>query len=87
MSLIKNQPDIDEIFLYVKDTYEAKYQYLIKTSEKVGLKYYDNSKAFIEYWNDMQDIHKNIEEYNLAKKRKKWKLFLAWLLMWLIIKN
>ena len=28
--LINNQPDIDKIYLYAKDPYEAKYQYLIK---------------------------------------------------------
>ena len=30
LNLIKNQPDIDKIYLYTKDPYEAKYQYLIK---------------------------------------------------------
>ena len=29
-----------------------------------------NSKAFIEYSNDMDDVYKNIEEYNPNKKRK-----------------
>ena len=33
LNLIKNQPDIDKIYLYAKDPYESKYQYLIK--EKV----------------------------------------------------
>ena len=28
------------------------------------------SKAFIEYRNDINDIYKNIEEYNVNKKRK-----------------
>ena len=30
----------------------------------------NNSKAVIEYLNDKDDIHKNIEEYSLNKKRK-----------------
>ena len=30
----------------------------------------NNSKAFIEYSNDMNDIYKNIEEYNPNKKHK-----------------
>ena len=34
------------------------------------LKYSNDSKAFIEYSNDMKNIYKNIEEYNLNKKRK-----------------
>ena len=69
-NLINNQPDIDKIYLYVKDPYEAKYHYLIKKSEKVGLNHYDDPKAFIEYSNDMQDVYKNIEDYNPEKKRK-----------------
>ena len=28
LNLINNQPDIDKIYLYAKDSYEAKYQYL-----------------------------------------------------------
>ena len=30
LNLINNQPDIDKIHPYAKDSYEAKYQYLIK---------------------------------------------------------
>ena len=30
----------------------------------------NDSKAFIEYSNDMDNIYKNIEEYNPNKKRK-----------------
>ena len=35
LNLINNQPDIDKIYLYAKDPYEVKYQYLIKKREKV----------------------------------------------------
>ena len=68
MNLINNQPDIDKIYLYAKDPYEAKYQYLISKHEKVGLNYYDDPTAFMEYSNDMQDVYINIEEYNPGKK-------------------
>ena len=68
--MINNQPDIDEIYLYAKDSYEAKYQYLINKREKVGLDHFDDPKAFIEYSNDMQDVHKIIDDYNRRKKRK-----------------
>ena len=38
-NLIKHQrPDIDEIYLYVKDPLELKCQLLIKEREKVGMK-------------------------------------------------
>ena len=70
LNLIGNQPDIDKIYLYAKDPYEAKYQYLIKKHEKVGLNHYDDSKAFMEYSNDMQDVYKDIEDYNPRKNRK-----------------
>ena len=30
----------------------------------------NDCKTFIEYSNDMDDIYKNIEEYNPSKKRK-----------------
>ena len=69
-NLINNQPDICKIYFYAKDSYEAKYQYIIKKREKVGLNHYDNPKAFLEYSNDMQDVSKNIEDYNPGKKRK-----------------
>ena len=70
LNLINNQPDIDKIYLYAKDPYETKYQYLINKREKVGLYHFDDPKAFMEYSNDMQDVYKNIEDYNPIKKRK-----------------
>ena len=47
-----------------------KYQLLINKRESTGLKYLNDSKAFIEFSNDMDDIYKNIEEYNPNKKQK-----------------
>ena len=70
LNLINNQPDIDKIYLYAKNPYEAKYQYLINKREKVGLDHFKDPRAFIEYSNDMQDIYKNIEDYNPGKKHK-----------------
>ena len=70
LNLINHEPDIDKIYLYAKDPYEAKYQFLINKRESTGLKHFNDSKAFIEYSNDMDDIYKNIEEYNPNKKRK-----------------
>ena len=55
--------------MYAKDLYEAKYQFLINKKESIGLKHFNDLKAFIEYSNDMQDIYKNIDEYNPGKKR------------------
>ena len=70
LNLINNQPDIDKIYLYAKDPYEKKYQYLINKREKVGLDHFNDRKTFIEYSNDMRDVYKNIEDYNLGRERK-----------------
>ena len=67
-NLIKEEPDFDKIYLYAKDPYEAKYQSLINKGESIGLKNFNDSKAFTEYSNDMDDIYKIIEEYNPDKK-------------------
>ena len=70
LNLMNNQPDIDKIYLYAKDPYKAKYQYLINKREKVGLHYFNDPKASMDYSNNMQDGYKNIEEYNPGKKCK-----------------
>ena len=57
-------PDIDIIYLYVKDPFESKYQLLINEREKVGIKKTKNLKAFID------DFYENLEDYNPTKKRK-----------------
>ena len=46
LDLMENQPDIDKIYLYTKDPYEAKYQYLI-TNRGVGINHFTDPKAFI----------------------------------------
>ena len=70
LNLINNQPDINKIYLYAKNPYEKKYQYLINKRENVGLNHFNDPKAFMDYSNDMQDVYKNIEDYNPIKKRK-----------------
>ena len=56
LNSISDQLHIDQIYLYVKDTYEAKYQFLINKRESTGLKHLNDPKAFIENSNDMQDV-------------------------------
>ena len=70
MNLIESQPDIDKIHLYAKGPYETKYQYLINIREKVGLKRFSDPKVFFEYSNDMCDVYKNTDEYNIDKEHK-----------------
>ena len=50
--------------------YEARYQFLINKRESAGLKHFNDPKALIEYSNDMQDVYKSIDEYNVDKERK-----------------
>ena len=70
MNYINNKPDIDKIYLYAKDPYEAKYQYLIKIREKVGIDDHNDSRAHIEYSNNMRDVYKNINYYNPDKEKQ-----------------
>ena len=70
LNLIKSQPDIDKIYLYAKDLYESKYQYLINKREGVGINHFNNPKAFVDYSNYMHDVYKNIDDYNLEKENK-----------------
>ena len=70
LKLKNNQPDIDKLYLYAKDPYETKYQFLINKRESTGLKHFNDPKAFVEYSNDMEDVYKNINEYNIDKERK-----------------
>ena len=72
--------------MYAKDPFTAKYQFLINKTESTGLRHFNDPEAFIEYSNDMQDVYKNIEEYNTDKKRK---IFIVFddELIWLTTKN
>ena len=67
LNLIKEQyyeSLIDKIYFYAKDLNEPKYQLLIKKRENVGIKYLNDSKAFLEYSLCMEDVYNNIDDYN-----------------------
>ena len=71
LNLIQNQrPDIDKIYLYVKDSFQSKYQILINEREKVGIKRLKNPKAFIDYSQTIDGAYENLEDYNPTKKGK-----------------
>ena len=61
---------MDKIYLYAKDLSESKYEFLIKNRENAGIKLVNDSNAFIECSNTMDDIYENIDEYNPNRKRK-----------------
>ena len=70
LNLIENQPDIEKIYLYAKDPYETKYQYLINKKEGVDINHFNDLKAFIEHSNNMHHVYKNIDDYNPHKENK-----------------
>ena len=53
--------------IYMKLNVEAK---CCNKRESTGLKHFDDCKAFIEYSNNIDDLDKNIEEYNPNKKHE-----------------
>ena len=73
LNLIKEQDSddlIDKIYSYAKDLNEPKYQFLIKERKNVGMKHLNYSKVFIEHWNNINDIHNNINDYSPTGKRR-----------------
>ena len=69
-NLINEQDDIDKIYLYAKDLSEPKYEFLIKKREDAGIKHFNDTEAFIECSNTMDDVYENIDNYNPSRKRK-----------------
>ena len=69
LDLINEQKDIEKIDLCAKDLSEPKYEYLIKNRENAGIKHLNDSNAFIECSNTMNDIYENINNYNLDRTR------------------
>ena len=66
--MIKHQlPDIDKIYLYVKDPFESKCQLLINRRQKVEIKVLKDPKALMDYSQTNDDVHENLED----KKEKK----------------
>ena len=70
LNLIREQDDIDKIYLYAKNLSEAKYEFLIKKWENAGIKHLIDPNAFIECSNTMNDVYQNINDYNPNRKRK-----------------
>ena len=70
LNLINELRDIDKIYLYAKDLSECKYEHLINNRKNAGIKYLNDSKAFIDCSNTMDDVYENIGDYNPNRKRK-----------------
>ena len=84
LNLINEQRDIDKIYFYVKHLSEPKHEFLIKNCENAGIKHLNDSEAFIQCSNTMDDIYVKINNWN-PKRRKIF--FLIWLLILWQTKN
>ena len=60
LNLIKEQDDIDKIYLYAKDLSESKYEFLIKKCKDVGTNHFNDPNAFIECSNVMDDVYQSL---------------------------
>ena len=69
LNLIQNLNETTP-FLYAKDLSEPKYEFLTNNNKNAGIKHFNDSTAFIEYSNGMEDVFTNIDGYNKKRKRK-----------------
>ena len=70
LKLVKHQrPNVDKVYLYVKDTFESKSQLLISEAEK-NKRNQKTSKALIYYLQAIGDVYENLEYYNSTQKKK-----------------
>ena len=69
LSLKKEQDDIDKTYLYAKDLSEKKYEFLIKKREDAETKHLNDSNAFTECSNTMDDVYENTDGYNRNRQR------------------
>ena len=69
-NLIIQQPDIDKIYLYTKDPYEAKYQILIKERKSTELKHLNDYNALLNtqvIWMILIKVLKNTSQPRNSK--------------------
>ena len=57
LNLINEQHDIDKIYLYARDLNEPKYEILIKKRKDAGIKHLNDTNAFVECSNMMDDVY------------------------------
>ena len=69
-NLINQQPDIDQTYFYPKDSRESQYIFLINKQESTGLKHFNDSKAFIKYSNDMDEIYNDMIANMVSNKKR-----------------
>ena len=73
LNLIQKQDNdnlFEKISLYTKKLSEPKYRFLINKREDARIKHLNDSSAFTEYSNTMNDVYNNIDDHNTKRKRK-----------------
>ena len=78
LNLISQQYDIDNIYLYAKDLSEAKYE-IFKKRELAEIKHLNDSNAFTECSNTMDDVYENINITTQTEKEKSRLCLMTWL--------
>ena len=67
-AFIKHQRrDIDKIYLYIKDPFESNINYFLM---EVGTKKLKYPKTFFDYTQTIDNVYKNLEDYNPKRKEK-----------------
>ena len=84
LNLIKEQNDIGKIYLYAEFVSEPKYRLLTKKREDAGTKHFNDSSAFIDCSNTVDDVYENIDDCNPNRQRK---ILMTWLQTLWQIKN
>ena len=56
-------------YFYTRDLSKTKYEFLIKKRKDAGTKHLNDSNAFIECSNTMNDVYENIDDYNPSRKK------------------
>ena len=71
-----HQPDIDKMYLYAENPYEAKYKLLDNEKKSEGINHFNDSKGFIEYSNDMRGIY----AIQIKNEKHRSHLMMGWLI-------
>ena len=61
---------IDKTHLYTKNLSAPKYEYLIKKHKDAGIRHVNDPNAFIVYSNTMENVYKDIDNYNPKRNKQ-----------------
>ena len=70
LNLINEKEDIDKIYWYAKDLSKPKNEFLIRNCKNTEIKHLNDSKAFVECSNTIDDIYKILMIIIRAEKEK-----------------